>query len=220
MKLNKTSKTEQPSWLKYDVNTFVECIQTDSLAVVYGNEPTNDAYRIVEDVVSRLTGREIEYQKLEKNFKGKPLLPSPWSFCLSHTDNSFLLVVAKTSMVGIDLESANVLNTLTEPQFDGLMESALTPTEQRIWKQEPTREHFLQFWNLKEAYLKATGVGLVDHLDRLEIIQSTSSPINRLCLTDAQFDFVQFSAPNGEHASIVFHRKVVNVCLNRFFVTI
>jgi phosphopantetheine--protein transferase-like protein len=220
MKLKTPSETVHPSWLMYDVNAIVECIQAESLVVVYGNEPTNDAYKILEDIFSKLTGIYIDYKKLEKNFKGKPLLPAPWSFSLSNTDTNFLLVVAKSNMLGIDLESPNVLKTLTDNQFTNLMESALAPLEQLVWKQHPTREHFLRLWTLKEAYLKATGVGLVDNLDRLEVIQTDTPPTNRLCLTDTHFDFLQFSVPNEEIACLVFHRKVVNICLNVFFVTI
>jgi 4'-phosphopantetheinyl transferase len=100
---------------------------------------------------------------------GKPViancLDGSLSFNISHTRGLVACAAAWGFDVGVDVEC-------TDRDVDAVtMRSVLTPSELELV--EAGRSSFFDFWTLKEAYLKACGAGLVDHLNRLEIAALT-----------------------------------------------
>jgi len=93
---------------------------------------------------------------------GKPEVSQPAAardlrFNLSHTAGIAILAVAWQRDIGVDVEHRSREVT---PR---LVEFALSPAEQAHWETaaaERRAELFLSYWTLKEAYLKARGVGL------------------------------------------------------------
>jgi len=95
--------------------------------------------------------------------RGRPQIdsPSPFSefhFNLSHTEGLVVCVVAGQSKVGVDVEwlkRRGRLLDLAERFFESEASAEIrsAPPERR-------RSLFLAHWTLKEAYLKATGLGL------------------------------------------------------------
>ncbi|MFT0892676.1 4'-phosphopantetheinyl transferase family protein [Pseudochelatococcus sp. G4_1912] len=95
---------------------------------------------------------------------GKPML-SPrlmeahgLHFSLSHANSTAVCAITRSGPVGVDVESLD-----RELDVDALAKPVLTPDEQASLTglAEPLKRHrFLTFWTLKEAYLKARGVGL------------------------------------------------------------
>lgn len=99
---------------------------------------------------------------------GRPVVVGPahapmLSFSLSHTEGMVACTVARNRDVGIDVEA---LSRAT----DGLAvaEQFFSPAEGK-WLADSAPEvrqpRFLQLWTLKEAYLKARGLGLSIPLD-------------------------------------------------------
>lgn len=96
---------------------------------------------------------EINYQEHGKPyFINKPDI----SFNITHTDESMAIIVSEPSPVGIDLETIK-----SRKNFDGLENKVLHSIE-KIWlnKQDNYLNAFFTLWSAKEAYLKATGLGL------------------------------------------------------------
>lgn len=80
------------------------------------------------------------------------------SFSLSHTKGSVACAITSHSPVGVDIERTDRQVNVTEMAELWFSES------ERAWlrdvSDELSRLRFTQLWTLKEAYLKATGIGL------------------------------------------------------------
>ena len=93
---------------------------------------------------------------------------------LSHTKGALLCGLSHVSPLGVDLE-----NIQRDVKFEKLQERCFTPAENDWIAEAPSlRDGFFRAWTLKEAYLKATGLGIRIELKDLEIVPSTSGPIS------------------------------------------
>jgi 4'-phosphopantetheinyl transferase len=97
---------------------------------------------------------------------GKPEInhpPVPLSFNLSHNDDLIICAVCLDKKIGCDIESlsrkisikAIAQRYFSAIEFDALM--ALPPPQQR--------RRFFEYWTLKEAFVKATGMGISQGLE-------------------------------------------------------
>ncbi len=91
---------------------------------------------------------------------GKPELDLPHPplyFNLAHSGDWAIYGMSQHPWVGVDVEQYRELPTL-----EGLIQRCLTPLEQaHLPTGHPARSHaFFQYWAIKEAHLKAIGVGL------------------------------------------------------------
>ncbi len=132
--------------------------------------------------------------ELKKNHFGK-LYVSNTNLCfnVSHTDKSFLLGFNIDGRIGVDLEYLTGREDI--PLLIGY---AFSRQETDFCNQGNTSENFLKIWTLKEAYLKATGVGLVDYLNSLNVYGAEENEITNKGLYQNNF-----ICPNGETASLV-----------------
>ncbi len=132
--------------------------------------------------------------ELKKNHFGKLFVSnSNLSFNVSHTDRSFLLGFNVDGRIGVDLEYLTGREDI--PLLIGY---AFSPQETDFCNQGNTPENFLKIWTLKEAYLKATGVGLVDYLKSVNVYGAEENEITNKLLYQNNFN-----CPNGETASVV-----------------
>lgn len=93
------------------------------------------------------------------NKYGKPIIDNPnplgLTFNLSHVGTLVACVVARDVMVGVDVEKCN-----PKRQSDSLAARFLSSTEYQQWQTHPdSLTRFHQYWTLKEAYVKARGMG-------------------------------------------------------------
>lgn len=100
----------------------------------------------------------------ELNEFGKPFLlealqsSPPLLFNVSHTDGLIVLAITRQHDIGVDVESLSVQQAPLEVARDYFIPSevaqlqSLPPAEQGL--------RFFEFWTLKEAYIKARGMGL------------------------------------------------------------
>ncbi|MBP6861035.1 MAG: 4'-phosphopantetheinyl transferase superfamily protein [Neisseriaceae bacterium] len=104
--------------------------------------------------------------KLMQHRYGKPYLPnSTLQFSVSHCDSRLMIAVSRTRLIGIDIER------LDQKNQGQLADFVLSPEELACHRQRPPsaqQAYFLQCWTRKEAYLKAIGTGLVNHLQRVD----------------------------------------------------
>ncbi len=145
---------------------------------------------------------EIE---LNKNHFGKLFLAdSKLFFNLSHTHTSFLIGFDTDAKIGVDLEYLSGNEDLSS-----LIDYAFTEEEGEYCVGENLPEHFLEIWTLKEAFLKATGVGLVNDLKSINVIGNSKNEI-----FDKGFNKSTFICPNGETASIIFRNELSLTAIN------
>lgn len=156
---------------------------------------------------------------------GKPALAGPFSqgrilhFNLSHSAGWAMFALAWERELGIDLESASRLQRNTA-DLSGLAGRVLSARELSIWQALPdaaAREGaFLRAWTRKEAYVKATGKGFFDEVNRIEVALDAAAPKPSLTLpsssrqdeTARNWVLHDLSAPAGFAAALAVERKV------------
>jgi 4'-phosphopantetheinyl transferase len=111
-----------------------------------------------------LAPERLEFEITER---GKPSLPGcPLHFNLSHTNDHALVAVTRAGEIGVDLECLDraVDRSGIARRFFSAAEAAelgALPEAQQI-------EGFFNLWTRKEAWLKCTGQGISDGLNRVE----------------------------------------------------
>lgn len=127
------------------------------------------AHALVRRVLAGCDGRPPASLPFGTGEHGKPYLlaadgtPSRWEFSLSHADGMVACAVAGRA-VGVDVERLDRV-----PDVDLLATSVCSKAErERLGQLEPAcrRERFIELWTLKEALLKATGVGVSFPMDQ------------------------------------------------------
>lgn len=106
--------------------------------------------------------------RFERDRQGRPEIMAPAAptglrFNLSHTEGLIACAVAKERDVGIDAECL-----LARESGESIAEQFFSPREVAALRALPAAEQhdrFFDLWTLKEAYLKARGVGLGVPLD-------------------------------------------------------
>jgi 4'-phosphopantetheinyl transferase len=115
--------------------------------------------------------------------RGKPVLAAPASghslhFNLAHADSLAVYAVAWEHEVGIDIER---LRTIMGA--DAIAERFFSEKEFAQWRSVSCRqqmEAFFNCWTRKEACLKATGDGLSESLDQVEVSLIPGQPVQLL----------------------------------------
>jgi len=110
-------------------------------------------------LLGALAGQPADRVRFETSPLGKPRLvdaPTGLDFSLSHARGA-VAVAAAYMPIGVDIEPIRQISDL-----DQMVEIALSPEERRTLARTPDSLRsrlFLRYWTLKEAILKAAGVG-------------------------------------------------------------
>lgn len=119
--------------------------------------------------------------QFEHNAHGKPVLaathgnPVPLHFNLSHTDSLLVLAVCRSCPVGVDVESIH-----RKVDLLALSSRYFATTEHAMLQELNTveqRERFFALWTLKEAWVKARGLGLQIPLDDFSFTFENTGPV-------------------------------------------
>jgi 4'-phosphopantetheinyl transferase len=161
----------------------------------------------------------IEFE-LGKN--GKPRLAGEIAatgleFNLSHSNEMALIAVA-AQPVGIDLEHVRPLSDANE-----LVQRFFSKREATSYSVMPDDQKplgFFRLWTRKEAWLKATGEGITNLLDRVEVSFLPGEPARVLRLPelwsgDADWSLAHFDPEPGYVGALAIARKQVDVSLRR-----
>jgi len=117
-------------------------------------------------------------------------------FNVSHTNHSFSLAFNSSGRIGVDIEMLTGKEDLPL-----LIRYAFSDDETDYCNNGNLAERFTEVWTMKEALLKAAGVGLVDQLTAITVTGTTENDISRLKLNSKTF-----ICPNGETGSIVYRK--------------
>lgn len=119
--------------------------------------------------------------------QGKPALAGPFAqagleFNMAHTQDLALFAVTRAGPVGIDVEEVRSLADAEElvARFFSGRESAAF----RKLPEEQKPPAFFNLWTRKEAWLKATGEGIVHSLHRVEVSFLPGEPARLLSLPE------------------------------------
>ncbi len=138
--------------------------------------------------------------RFTRNQYGKPQLlqqaPAPIKFNLSHTQGLLALAVTLEAEVGVDVEAItrNVETVALAERFFAPVEAALV----KACSDGAQTDCFFRLWTLKEAYVKARGLGLQLGLDAFAFNFNAEQP--QLSFVDASDDPACWSFMQLQHA--------------------
>lgn len=119
---------------------------------------------------------------------GKPaLLKHPLKFNLSHNETSFVIAIAPTAELGIDIE-----NIARVADYTGIAKQTFSLVEQAYLDSASASQKarvFYRCWARKEAYVKALGIGIISAT--LTAITATMQDCNAVTIEN-----------NGQHWQI------------------
>jgi 4'-phosphopantetheinyl transferase len=171
------------------------------------------SHALVRLTLSRYAPVAPEAWSFAANAYGRPEIrgeEKPWlRFNLSHTDGMALCAVARDVDVGADVE-----DTERRGETVSIADSFFAPTEVAALRALPElgqRERFFDYWTLKEAYIKARGMGLSLPLEQFAFALPEGLPARisfdpRLVDEPSHWQFVRFR-PSARHAAALAVRR-------------
>lgn len=172
------------------------------------------AHALVRTSLSRYASVEPQDWSFVRNRYGKPEIAGPPApplrFNLSHTDGAVACAVGLEHDIGVDVENAErtidfvtiARSSFSTHEQDAL--NALAPDAQR--------ERFFSYWTLKEAYIKARGMGLSIPLDQFSFHLEGQRPVHitfdpRLADHPHHWQFARLRPSEGYLAAVALRRR-------------
>jgi 4'-phosphopantetheinyl transferase len=129
-------------------------------------------------VLGQLADVDPRAWKFARNPFGKPVIAAPnmpeLDFNLSHTRGLIVLAVTRGEPIGVDVEDAQRVTPVLDLARRFFAPAEVAALEATVADRQ--QEMFFRFWTLKEAFLKANGVGLSKPLDQFSLELSPSAP--------------------------------------------
>jgi 4'-phosphopantetheinyl transferase len=147
-------------------------------------------------------GLAFSYGKHGKPFLSGENASSGLCFNLSHSSGLVVYAVAKERNLGIDVE-----HVLPESAGEDIAQryfSAREVNDLRALPPESRVEGFYHCWTRKEAYLKATGMGLQIPLDSFSVSLSPGKPAQFLGGVESRWHMAAYHPAEGYMAALVY----------------
>jgi 4'-phosphopantetheinyl transferase len=151
---------------------------------------------------------------------GKPYLRQPvnLSFNVAHCENLGLIAITGSEVdIGVDVEQVRWM-----PDFDELVSRFFSKREAMLFGAlvpELKPAAFFNLWTRKEALLKATGEGIGNSLDRVEVTFVPGKPAQLLSLPEgaaSDWTLREFRPIEGWVAAVAANSPDFRIRLNRF----
>ncbi len=136
------------------------------------------AHALVRTALSRYADLEPAAWRFAVGARGRPAsvaVPGvpPLRCTLAHAAGVGACAVALERDVGVDVEDAT-----RRADIDAIARRYFSPSEQReLARPDAGRDRFFELWTLKEAYLKARGVGIAAALEKISFALEPAAPI-------------------------------------------
>ena len=155
----------------------------------------------LRQILSERTGQNPHDLVFAEGDGGKPTLRDhpEVHFNLSHSGD-FVLIAVGDAPLGVDIEA------MREFDWRALAAMNFHPNECGVMEElddAAARDTFFQFWAHKEAFLKATGIGLTDRLTDISIPLAGGRVTAPAGLSGEAWYATPVAAPDGYKASIV-----------------
>jgi phosphopantetheine--protein transferase-like protein len=190
--LNQTDTTLFPELNKQHIFIFISHISDldpTKIPLFWFDEDENNALKRIGDehhrnmyllshgllrwVLSQYTQHPPQNLIFTRNQRGKPDLQTEQNCCsitfnLSHSGDWAALAVSSESAVGVDIEH-EILSPAKFKAIPRIIKRYFHPNEQIFFNELDEAgqvRHFYPLWTMKEAFLKATGSGIANGLNR------------------------------------------------------
>jgi phosphopantetheinyl transferase len=164
------SQTDDLSEIKRDLRKYLG-VDEQARADKFLHENDRATYISCHAILRLILGKRLETDPLRISFltgvyKKPGLEGNPVYFNITHTGNSFAIVISESCEAGIDMESVN-----RDMNFRGIIKNFFSMSESEFIMQDPAESasRFFMLWTRKEALLKALGTGIADNLPGVEV---------------------------------------------------
>lgn len=182
-------------------SSFKKEIADCEINVFYGNNTLKKTDTIalshyyLNQILSEYLGENIIPSDICRNLYNKPYINNAdIYFNLSHSQNAFLISVSRYES-GIDIED----NSLDINYLD-CMNYAFSDEELKYCNID-TFNNFFEVWTLKEAYLKAIGIGLTDNLKQINCLDN-------IIYENREMKHISFYSLKNEICSLVYSSNI------------
>lgn len=170
----------------------------------------------VRSLLGQTIGQLPEKISIKKTKHGKPYLEEypDFEFNIAHSNDRLSLVIGWHCRLGIDVEVCKPRNNLT-----GLVNKCFALEEQVFWKKLPENEkknEFYRFWTRKEAFVKATGYGIVLGLNHCVINPENPMKflrIPKVCGNISEWYLHDIDLGLDVCSALVTNKKISNISL-------
>ncbi|EEF57035.1 4'-phosphopantetheinyl transferase family protein [Pedosphaera parvula] len=185
-------------------------------------ERDQNRFTVARGFLRTVLGRYLKMDPAEITFsysdRGKPALNAPSSnplhFNLSHSHDLALLAVTEICPVGVDVEQIRTLR-----DADAIADRFFSERESSALRALPPEQKpigFFNLWTRKEAWLKATGEGISDSLDKVEVSLHPHEPAKFLGLfgkaeTAAGWTLVDLAPGTGYKGALALEANDINL---------
>lgn len=179
-------------------------LNADELERAYRYMKVQDQHRFIcgraslRQILSHYTGlspEEIQFSTGKGHKPGMATHPET-CFNLSHTADWILLAISRFE-VGVDLEFIQ-----SEFRYREVVEAHFTEAERNYLDLGALDRRFYEIWTRKEAFLKATGQGLGDHLNLSPALAGHHELSPQLDGSDLHWQLMAFN-PDQQHVAAV-----------------
>lgn len=119
----------------------------------------------LKKILAILSGQAASEISIGYTASKKPVF-NGWEFNITHSGNHIYIAFSLHS-VGIDAEIINPSFTVND-----IVSTCFSAEETRLFYQQNNPEFFYTVWTRKEALLKATGEGLCDNLNEIDVMEN------------------------------------------------
>ncbi len=173
---------------------------------------------LLRSLLGRYISHEPEHVAITYGIYGKPeLLPNGGrnlSFNVSHAGDQALMAFTPDQQIGVDIEAKRPL-----PDLETIAAQFFSPHEQAALRSLPLEDRvdaFYNIWTRKEAFIKATGYGLMFPLDQFDVSLGPNDPACLLTIRAshqlaAHWTLTSLVAASGYAAALAVDGKVQRV---------
>lgn len=171
-------------------------------------------------LLGRYLGLDPTRVRLVPGNTGKPRLAGGGlHFNVSHSHEVAMFAVTRGGEVGIDVERVRAY-----PNHLDMADRYFTPGEVRALRRLPSgarEQAFYHVWTRKEAFLKATGLGLSHGLERFEVSVPPDDPARILhvdgdCGAGERWSLTALEPAQGYVGALAIEARDKRVCVSRF----
>lgn len=136
------------------------------------------AHVALREALAAVTGAAAAEVDIRVGVNGKPYLPDGPAFNLSHAGEYALVAVGGGDRVGVDIELQRPI-----PELADIAHSHFAPEERNELLALPSARQtraFYRIWTRKEAFVKASGIGVGPALQRFAVSIGEEARIRRV----------------------------------------
>ncbi len=165
------------------------CAEECERAARFRFDHHRNRFIVGRSVLRRILGHYLDCDPAVIEFAygphGKPVIAGPLNgselhFNLAHSEGIALVGITRAGLIGVDIEQIRSLK-----DADELVARFFSPRENEAYQRLPAEQKptaFFNLWTRKEAWLKATGDGIAQYLNRVEVSFLPETPARLLSL--------------------------------------